>query len=513
MKNRQPTPGYEGRILITPENQESAPFYARVTMADNPIDEGTPMTAETFLKTATARMLGLDPQEAVPDDAFRLTATGIPGSLPEGVIRVIPLLSSLNHVEAGPLDEYTSNHIGTCTYTNSASYADSDISNRSPSEIYWGFMGEYTTSTQPLSEYLSGRYSYNFTKTQAYKLDHVTRTATLLADISNYQGISLGDYDRIFAVDNQYIYFAKHLAHVEGTNNFYGTIYKFDHSGNLVSSVTASGKSDWRFDTDSSCFSKLFSNFKGLIHTKNYIIILGTDGKKPTSSGSRNYYIAVISKISLKVVAARSGAGSGVHCSFMTDYDNDILILSVRGPDVAYDDLIIKQLSESGASTISPSDSSCYIKFGGKTYSFAGITCLYNHAGNSYFLLTLYNSSEAKEYYTVITDAEFVNLTSATSGNLTDYITISYISTEPLSLDIQNYDPIKDEFVTGGVQYAVYPAYIAADNPKSIKAGYAALPYFKVDDHYHFLRTYDNEIYQSDASIPMYKADRFVGVS
>ena len=74
MRNRRPTPGYEGRILITPENPEIAPFFARVTMADNPIDEGTPMTAETFLKTVTAGMLGLDPHEAVPDDAFQMLA-------------------------------------------------------------------------------------------------------------------------------------------------------------------------------------------------------------------------------------------------------------------------------------------------------------------------------------------------------------------------------------------------------------------------------------------------------
>lgn len=74
MRNRRPTPGYEGRILITPENPEIAPFFARVAMADNPIDTGTPMTAETFLKTVTASMLGLDPQEAVPDDALQVLA-------------------------------------------------------------------------------------------------------------------------------------------------------------------------------------------------------------------------------------------------------------------------------------------------------------------------------------------------------------------------------------------------------------------------------------------------------
>lgn len=74
MRNRRPTPGYEGRVLITPENPEIAPFFARVAMADNPIDEGTPITAETFLKTVTAGMLGLDPQEAVPDDAIQMLA-------------------------------------------------------------------------------------------------------------------------------------------------------------------------------------------------------------------------------------------------------------------------------------------------------------------------------------------------------------------------------------------------------------------------------------------------------
>ena len=59
----------------------------------------------------------------------------------------------------------------------------------------------------------------------------------------------------------------------------------------------------------------------------------------------------------------------------------------------------------------------------------------------------------------------------------------------------------------------MYPSYIAANNPKSIASGYGPLPYFKVNDHYYFLRTYDNEIYESDASLPIYKADRFLGVS
>lgn len=52
MEDRTPTPGQEGRVLITPENG-SAPFYAKVTMADNPTNPGTPLNKETLLQDST----------------------------------------------------------------------------------------------------------------------------------------------------------------------------------------------------------------------------------------------------------------------------------------------------------------------------------------------------------------------------------------------------------------------------------------------------------------------------
>ena len=52
MDDRTPTPGQEGRVLITPENG-SAPFYAKVTMADNPTNQGTPLNKETLLQDST----------------------------------------------------------------------------------------------------------------------------------------------------------------------------------------------------------------------------------------------------------------------------------------------------------------------------------------------------------------------------------------------------------------------------------------------------------------------------
>ena len=66
MKNR--VPANPGRVLITPEDG-SAAFYATLTRADNPTEEGDPLSKETLLKDATAALYGLD-ATAVPDEAL-----------------------------------------------------------------------------------------------------------------------------------------------------------------------------------------------------------------------------------------------------------------------------------------------------------------------------------------------------------------------------------------------------------------------------------------------------------
>lgn len=57
-----------GRVLITPENGNAA-FYATMTRADNPTQEGTPLNKNTLLKDATAALFGLG-TDAVPDDVL-----------------------------------------------------------------------------------------------------------------------------------------------------------------------------------------------------------------------------------------------------------------------------------------------------------------------------------------------------------------------------------------------------------------------------------------------------------
>ena len=66
MKNR--VPANPGRVLITPEDG-SAAFYATLMRADNPTEEGDPLSKETLLKDATAALYGLD-ATAVPDEVL-----------------------------------------------------------------------------------------------------------------------------------------------------------------------------------------------------------------------------------------------------------------------------------------------------------------------------------------------------------------------------------------------------------------------------------------------------------
>ena len=66
MKDRIPV--NPGRVLINPEDG-SAPFYATMTRADSPTQEGTPLNKDSLLKDTTAALFGLG-ADAVPDDVL-----------------------------------------------------------------------------------------------------------------------------------------------------------------------------------------------------------------------------------------------------------------------------------------------------------------------------------------------------------------------------------------------------------------------------------------------------------
>ena len=64
-----------GRVLITPENGNSS-FYATVTMADNPTQEGTPPTKANLLTDSVASKLRLDANATVDKALDKLYQRG-----------------------------------------------------------------------------------------------------------------------------------------------------------------------------------------------------------------------------------------------------------------------------------------------------------------------------------------------------------------------------------------------------------------------------------------------------
>lgn len=70
MKDRLPTK--PGRVLITPEDG-SAPYYAVMTRADEPTEDGTPLSKASLLKDTTAAAVGLT-SDAVPDEVLAALA-------------------------------------------------------------------------------------------------------------------------------------------------------------------------------------------------------------------------------------------------------------------------------------------------------------------------------------------------------------------------------------------------------------------------------------------------------
>lgn len=71
MKDR--IPANPGRVLVTPENGGAA-YYATLTRADNPTQEGTPLNKANLLTDATAALFGFG-ADAVPNDILAAIKT------------------------------------------------------------------------------------------------------------------------------------------------------------------------------------------------------------------------------------------------------------------------------------------------------------------------------------------------------------------------------------------------------------------------------------------------------
>lgn len=122
MRNRQPTPGKEGRVLITPEDG-SPPFYAKLEMADDPLDPGTPLNKATLLSDTTADLIasGGTPPQTVNEALMMLYTlfSFVPAGSSRIIIRVLD-------EQRRPIQSAVVLINGTIIYTNSLGVASAD---------------------------------------------------------------------------------------------------------------------------------------------------------------------------------------------------------------------------------------------------------------------------------------------------------------------------------------------------------------------------------------------------
>lgn len=83
MRDRIPSEGKAGRMLITPEDG-SAPFYATVTMADEPLEEGTLLSKKTLLTDETEIALFGSAADRTVNQAFFGISNKIKVDYPSG---------------------------------------------------------------------------------------------------------------------------------------------------------------------------------------------------------------------------------------------------------------------------------------------------------------------------------------------------------------------------------------------------------------------------------------------
>lgn len=112
-------------MLITPENG-SPPYYATVTMADEPTDEGTPLTKANLLKDITASLMSLSP-DATVDDMFNAIAT---------LASTTKNTADANTVEIQKINNLLNVRIGVMTYTG---FGSSSGTTSTEVSLTWNF--------------------------------------------------------------------------------------------------------------------------------------------------------------------------------------------------------------------------------------------------------------------------------------------------------------------------------------------------------------------------------------
>lgn len=147
MEDRIPTPGQEGRVLITPEDG-SAPYYATLTMADNPTNPGTPLNKETLLQDATETALFGSANNRTVDQAFRGIANKLDLIMGDQASITVTVTDQAGHPVTQVLVNGVYGEDGSTVYTNSSGVAAGYIADGTQTISITGYADLEDTSKQ-----------------------------------------------------------------------------------------------------------------------------------------------------------------------------------------------------------------------------------------------------------------------------------------------------------------------------------------------------------------------------
>ena len=147
MEDRIPTPGQKGRVLITPEDG-SAPYYAKITMADNPTNPGTPLNKETLLQDATETALFGSANNRTVDQAFRGIASKLDLIMGDQASITVTVTDQAGHPVTQALVNGVYGEDGSTVYTNSSGVASGYIAEGTQTISITGYADLEDTSKQ-----------------------------------------------------------------------------------------------------------------------------------------------------------------------------------------------------------------------------------------------------------------------------------------------------------------------------------------------------------------------------
>lgn len=240
MKDRIPV--NPGRVLITPENG-SAAFYATMTRADNPTQEGTPINKNTLLKDATAALFGLG-GDAVPDDVLKkLRPISFGTNVPDGSDMIDGEVRFVMDV-----DEYK---VLSYIESNGSQFIDT------------GVIPTVNTKVETTVNFLSTNTTYNsiFGATGnnssnqfvVYRNNASSMTGQVGISVINSSGVTITGENKCVLGGGVFQYGSFSAAISSPLNNFNNTIYLFAMNGGGAASLGANMQTSyfkiWEGDT------------------------------------------------------------------------------------------------------------------------------------------------------------------------------------------------------------------------------------------------------------------------